>query len=166
MSTPTPPATSDAPLDNFSHCHDGILVELNAMSALPELARAAQQARRQADAVLQFYRKVVKNHHDEEERVLFEAVLRSAGAGEEHARVKAITERLTRVIPVDNILFASEMIGAVKGIDPETGFNFDDTKRYIEATLNLSAEDRYKVYEGNARRVYPRLDAALKAKGK
>jgi hypothetical protein len=44
---------------------------------------------------------------------------------------------LTRVIPVDNILFASEMIGAVKGIDPETGFNFDDTKRYIEATLNL-----------------------------
>ena len=38
------------------------------------------------------------------------------------------------------------------------------TVRYIEATQNLSAEDRYKVYEGNARRVYPRLDAALKAK--
>jgi 4-oxalmesaconate hydratase len=54
----------------------------------------------------------------------------------------------------------------VKGIDPETGHNYDDTKRYIEATLNLSAEDRYKVYEGNARRVYPRLDAALKARGK
>jgi 4-oxalmesaconate hydratase len=28
---------------------------------------------------------------------------------------------LTKVIPVDNILFASEMIGAVRGIDPETG---------------------------------------------
>ena len=73
---------------------------------------------------------------------------------------------LTKVIPVGNILFASEMIGAVKGSDPETGHNYDDTKRYIEATLNLSAEDRYKVYEGNARRVYPRLDAALKAKGR
>ncbi|MCX7149796.1 MAG: amidohydrolase family protein [Rhodocyclales bacterium] len=73
---------------------------------------------------------------------------------------------LTRVIPVDNILFASEMIGAVKGIDPETGHNYDDTRRYIEATLNLSEADRYKVYEGNARRVYPRLDAALKGKGK
>jgi 4-oxalmesaconate hydratase len=72
---------------------------------------------------------------------------------------------LTKVIPVDNILFASEMIGAVRGIDPETGHYFDDTKRYIEGTLNLSAEDRFKVYEGNARRVYPRLDAALKAKG-
>jgi 4-oxalmesaconate hydratase len=70
------------------------------------------------------------------------------------------------VIPVENILFASEMIGAVKGIDPETGFNFDDTKRYIEATLNLSADDRYKVYEGNARRIYPRLAACSVAESK
>lgn len=72
---------------------------------------------------------------------------------------------LARVMPVDNILFASEMIGAVRGIDPETGHYFDDTKRYIEANTQLSAEDRYKIYEGNARRVFPRLDAALKAKG-
>ena len=73
---------------------------------------------------------------------------------------------LTKVIPVDNILFASEMIGAVRGIDPETGYPFDDTKRYIEATLNLTANERYKICEGNARRVYPRLDLALRAKGK
>jgi 4-oxalmesaconate hydratase len=72
---------------------------------------------------------------------------------------------LTKVIPVDNILFASEMIGAVRGIDPETYFYYDDTRRYIDATVNLSSEDRHKVYEGNARRVYPRLDAALKRKG-
>ena len=73
---------------------------------------------------------------------------------------------LTKVIPVDNILFASEMVGAVRGIDPESGHHYDDTKRYIEGTLNLSAEDRHKIYERNARRVYPRLDAALKAKGR
>jgi 4-oxalmesaconate hydratase len=72
---------------------------------------------------------------------------------------------LTKVIPVDNVLFASEMIGAVRGVDPETGFYYDDTRRYIEAAA-LSAEDRRKIYEGNARRVYPRLDAALKARGK
>lgn len=72
---------------------------------------------------------------------------------------------LTNVIPVDNVLFASEMIGAVRGIDPQTGFYFDDTKRYIESA-NLTDEQRYQIYEGNARRVYPRLDAALKAKGK
>jgi 4-oxalmesaconate hydratase len=70
---------------------------------------------------------------------------------------------LTRVIPVDNILFASEMIGAVRGVDPETGHYFDDTKRYIEAA-HFDVEERYKIYEGNARRVYPRLDALLKRK--
>jgi 4-oxalmesaconate hydratase len=73
---------------------------------------------------------------------------------------------LTRVVPVANILFASEMIGAVRGIDPETGFNYDDTKRYIEASRQLSAADKHAIYEGNARRVYPRLDAALKVKGR
>jgi len=72
---------------------------------------------------------------------------------------------LFRVIDIDNILFGSEMVGAVRGIDPETGQYFDDTKRYVDA-LGLSAEDLYKVYEGNVRRVYPRLDAALKARGK
>ena len=39
---------------------------------------------------------------------------------------------LTEVIPADNVLFASEMIGAVRGIDPETGHHFDDTKRYLD----------------------------------
>ena len=72
---------------------------------------------------------------------------------------------LTKVIPVDNVLFASEMIGAVRGIDPETGHYYDDTKRYIEAAA-LSDEERYKIFEGNARRVYPRLDALLQQKGR
>jgi len=72
---------------------------------------------------------------------------------------------LFRVIDIDNILFASEMFGAVKGVDPETGHNFDDTKRYVDA-LDISDADRAKVFEGNARRVYPRLDAALKARGR
>ena len=68
---------------------------------------------------------------------------------------------LTRVMPVKNVLFASEMIGAVRGIDPETGNYFDDTKKYIEAS-QLDAAARAQVYEGNARRVFPRLDARLK----
>jgi 4-oxalmesaconate hydratase len=29
----------------------------------------------------------------------------------------------------------------------------------------LTAEQRHQIYEGNARRVFPRLDAALKQKG-
>jgi 4-oxalmesaconate hydratase len=69
-------------------------------------------------------------------------------------------ELLAKVIPVDNILFASEMIGAVPGVDPATGHNFDDTKRYIDQ-LDLSASDRAKIYEGNARRVFGRLSARI-----
>jgi 4-oxalmesaconate hydratase len=72
---------------------------------------------------------------------------------------------LTEVVPVENILFASEMVGAVKGVDPKTGFNFDDTKRYIDKAPRLSDADRAKIFEGNARRVYGRLGAALKAAG-
>ncbi len=71
---------------------------------------------------------------------------------------------LFKVVPVENILFGSEMVGAVRGIDPETGQYYDDTKRYIDA-MTLSAADRQKVYEGNARRVYPRLGARLKQQG-
>jgi 4-oxalmesaconate hydratase len=63
---------------------------------------------------------------------------------------------LFSVIEKENILFGSEMVGAVRGIDPRTGHHFDDTRRYVEA-LGLSAEDSTKVYEGNARRVFPRL---------
>jgi 4-oxalmesaconate hydratase len=63
---------------------------------------------------------------------------------------------LVEVIDADNILFASEMIGAVRGIDPETGFHWDDTKRYVDAA-DLSEDDRRKIFELNARRVYPRL---------
>jgi 4-oxalmesaconate hydratase len=69
---------------------------------------------------------------------------------------------LFNVIPVKNILFGSEMVGAVRGIDPETGYYFDDTKRYVDK-LGLSDADQDKVYSGNARTVYPRLDALLKA---
>jgi 4-oxalmesaconate hydratase len=63
---------------------------------------------------------------------------------------------LLKVVPMDNILFASEMVGAVRGVDPETGFYYDDTKRYIDGS-SLSASDKQKIFEGNIRRVFPRL---------
>jgi 4-oxalmesaconate hydratase len=72
---------------------------------------------------------------------------------------------LTKVIPVDNILFASEMIGAVRGIDPETGFNYDDTRRYTDACTALGDAGRAQVYHGTARRVFPRRGARLRAAG-
>ena len=71
---------------------------------------------------------------------------------------------LLKVIPVENILFGSEMVGAVRGIDPTTGQFYDDTKRYIDSSA-LSQADKMKIFEGNARRVYPRLGARLDARG-
>jgi 4-oxalmesaconate hydratase len=68
---------------------------------------------------------------------------------------------LFRVIDTGNILFGSEMVGAVRGIDPETGHHFDDTKRYVDAA-GLTEADVERVYSGNALRVYPRL--ALRAR--
>ena len=53
------------------------------------------------------------------------------------------------------------MIGAVRGIDPETGHAYDDTRRYIEAVPWLTDADRAMIYEGNARRVYGRLSSQL-----
>src|SRR6202790_5575741 len=74
-------------------------------------------------------------------------------------------ELLFKVVPHDNILFGSEMVGAVRGIDVPTGQYYDDTKRYVDA-LQLSEADLQRVYAGNARRVYPRLDALLKKMGR
>ncbi|HLX81803.1 MAG TPA: amidohydrolase family protein [Burkholderiales bacterium] len=68
-------------------------------------------------------------------------------------------ELLLKVIPADNILFASEMVGAVRGIDPETGQYFDDTRRYIDSIEWLEAGERKKIYETNVKKVYPRFGA-------
>ncbi len=68
---------------------------------------------------------------------------------------------LLTVVPVDNILFGSEMVGAVRSIDPQTGHYFDDTKRYIDAA-DLSEEARQRIFEGNVRKVYPRLNRVLR----
>ncbi|MEL6983014.1 MAG: amidohydrolase family protein, partial [Actinomycetota bacterium] len=69
---------------------------------------------------------------------------------------------LVGVVPTANILFASEMVGAVRGDDPDTGHPYDDTKRYLDAA-ELTSEQRSQIFEGNARRVYPRLGPILDA---
>ena len=67
---------------------------------------------------------------------------------------------LLDVIPTDNILFASEMIGAVRGVDPTTGYYFDDTKRYIDDSA-LDNDKKQQLFSGNARKVFSRLDNRL-----
>jgi 4-oxalmesaconate hydratase len=55
------------------------------------------------------------------------------------------------------------MIGAVKGIDPQTGHHFDDTKRYVLATPGLSGASRADVFFHNQLTVYPRVRGRITA---
>lgn len=64
---------------------------------------------------------------------------------------------LLDVIPAENILFASELLGAVRGIDPNTGHHFDDTKRYVDESKRVSEAEKALIFSGNAERVFPRL---------
>jgi 4-oxalmesaconate hydratase len=61
------------------------------------------------------------------------------------------------VLPLKNILFASETFGAVQGIDPRSGHAYDDTQKYIDACPSLDDPGRAAVYGLNALQVYPRL---------
>lgn len=89
------PVNTDAPLTNFAHCHEGILKRLNAMDELPALLEPAARARQIAEQSLEFFREAIFEHHLEEERELFPAVLASAQPGEELEKVKAMVKRLT-----------------------------------------------------------------------
>lgn len=63
---------------------------------------------------------------------------------------------LLNVVPTDNILFASEMVGAVRGINPANGKNYDDTKVYLDNSA-LDEAERAKIFGENVRKVFPRL---------
>lgn len=89
-------ARDNAPIASFSQCHVGILSHLQAFGGLPALLEPAARARQIAEETLSFFQDVVLEHHAEEERELFPAVLASATQGDELARVKSIVQRLTQ----------------------------------------------------------------------
>ncbi len=89
------PVDPQAPLATFSQCHAGITRQLEALDALPELAQAAQRAREVAAGTEALFRDAVLEHHAEEEKDLFPAVVRSAAPGDERLRVETLVARLT-----------------------------------------------------------------------
>jgi hemerythrin-like domain-containing protein len=86
---------SSEPLADFSQCHVGILSKLEAFKELPALQAAAAQARTVAAQTLALFEDAVCEHHADEERELFPAVLRSAMRGEESDFAQAMVLRLT-----------------------------------------------------------------------
>ena len=65
-------------------------------------------------------------------------------------------DMLIRKVGVDNVLFASEMFGTAQAVDPQTGKYFDDTVEMVKSIEWLSDDDRNKLFEGNARKLYTR----------
>jgi len=89
---PTPAAE---PIAGFSRCHEGILAQLEALAGLPALLDPAARARQVAEETMRLFRAAVYEHHQEEERELFPAVLASAAAGAERTQVQTIVRQLT-----------------------------------------------------------------------
>jgi hemerythrin-like domain-containing protein len=88
-------ASADAPLTNFTQCHAGIVRRLNVLDELPALLEPAARARSLAEQSLAFFREAIYEHHLDEERELFPAVLASAQPGVERDRVQTMVDRLT-----------------------------------------------------------------------
>lgn len=70
-------------------------------------------------------------------------------------------ELLVKVVGVDNVIFASEMLGGVTTIDPKTGRFFDDNKPCMDAIGWLTEADRKKIFEENVKKAYPLLGPVL-----
>ncbi len=95
--TPTRQQTEpDAPLQDFSRCHEGFVTVLETALGLPEMIATAARSRSCAADMLKMFRDRLLAHHDDEERDLFPAVLRIAQPGEEAERARTMVERLVR----------------------------------------------------------------------
>jgi hemerythrin-like domain-containing protein len=95
MTTPKTTALTDQPINEFTQCHVGILSKLDILGELPALLEPAARARDIAKKAVNFFREAIFEHHLDEERELFPAVLESAEKGTERDQVQAMVEQLT-----------------------------------------------------------------------
>jgi len=96
MTTPKPTEHVDEPIQDFSQCHVGILNQLDMLGQLPALLDPAARAREIAGQALEFFKDAIFEHHLDEERELFPAVLASATQGDESDLVQLMVDRLTK----------------------------------------------------------------------
>src|SRR5512140_2627372 len=95
--TPTHLSTeTDTPLQDFSSCHVGFVTVLEAALGLPEMIVTAARSRSCAADMLKMFRDRLLAHHDDEERDLFPAVLRTLPPGEEADRAGTMVAQLIR----------------------------------------------------------------------
>lgn len=61
---------------------------------------------------------------------------------------------LIKTVGVDRCLFGTECPGVGSAVDPKSGRSMDDVKSLIDKLDFLNAEDKQKIYEDNARKVF------------
>lgn len=66
--------TTQNPLNEFSGCHAGIMVNFQSLAELPNHLHNAEKTQQTAQKLYEFFHKVVLVHHAEEEEELFDAV--------------------------------------------------------------------------------------------
>lgn len=84
-----------SPINNFTDSHEGIISNLKSLGEVPSLLEPALRAKAIAEKTLNFFRPAVFDHHREEEKDLFPAVLAAAEKGAERDKVKAMADSLT-----------------------------------------------------------------------
>lgn len=122
-----------SPLTDFSHCHEGIVARLNTFAALPDLVEAATRARQIAQETLAFFRAAVFDHHKDEEKDLFPAVLAHATPGAERLEVQGMVDTLTaehRRIEALWLALEPQLEKVAKGAD--VTFNAAATQELVE----------------------------------
>ena len=72
-------------------------------------------------------------------------------------------ELLLKMIGPDHCLFGTDRPANGDTVDPENGHPFNDIKWYIEKIPWLTDEDRHKIFEGNARKLFSRLQLPVTA---
>jgi hemerythrin-like domain-containing protein len=86
---------NDAPLESFAGCHVGIVKTVCELAELPNLVSSLRRFQSITLGIEDFFNKVVKTHHSEEEEQLFTAVLASANSDDETERVEQLISKLT-----------------------------------------------------------------------
>jgi hemerythrin-like domain-containing protein len=114
-----------APIQSFSNCHSGILDAMRELAELPALLGPARRVRSISERFGELYQKVILEHHREEEKDLFPAVLADAQPGAERTEVDRIVTRLTREHREVEAAFA-KLLPAVRAVG-----------KNLESELNL-----------------------------
>ena len=87
-------ASGELPIHNFSRCHEGIRAQLQALAQLPQQVSVTSNARELARHALQSFRTAMFDHHAEEEKELFPAVLAASNSAE-YGGLRAMADLLT-----------------------------------------------------------------------